>query len=275
VRIWEDKVEKLVNFLKGIVVGVATLVPGVSGGTMAVILGIYDDLIHSISSYFKDWKKHTIFLMQVGLGAVLGIGLFSRLLESALNHYPSIMRFFFIGVICGGVPVLYKKSTEGKKDIKDIIFLILGFVIVLVMSIEPAATTTLATGEGIMSMVFLFIAGIIIAIALILPGISASFMLLTLGLYNIFLNAVNTRNIGFLIPLGLGIVLGTLGTARTIENLLQKQPRKTYMLILGFVLGSLIPVFPGIPTGFNAIASVVALLIGFLLIHWISKKEIG
>ncbi|MEG0771752.1 DUF368 domain-containing protein [Clostridium sp.] len=267
--------EKLVNFLKGIVVGVATLVPGVSGGTMAVILGIYDDLIHSISSFFKDWKKHTIFLMQVGLGAVLGIGLFSRLLESALNQYPSIMRFFFIGVICGGVPVLYKKSTEGKKDIKDIIFLILGFVIVLVMSMEPAATTTLAMGEGIMSMVFLFIAGIIIAIALILPGISASFMLLTLGLYNIFLNAVNTRNIGFLIPLGLGVVLGTLGTARTIENLLQKQPRKTYMLILGFVLGSLIPVFPGIPTGLTAVASVVALIIGYLLIHWISKREIG
>lgn len=267
--------EKFVNFFKGIVVGIATLVPGVSGGTMAVILGIYDDLIHSISSFFKDWKKNLIFLMQVGLGGLLGIGLFSKILETALNTYPSIMRFFFIGVIFGGVPVLYKKSTEGKKDIKDILFLIIGFIIVLVMSIEPTATTTLATEKGIMSMIFLFIAGIIIAIALILPGISASFMLLTLGLYNIFLNAINTKNIAFLIPIGLGIVLGTLGTARTIENLLKKQPRKTYMLILGFVLGSLIPVFPGIPQGLTIVPSVMALIVGFLLINWISKKELG
>ncbi|WP_017413329.1 DUF368 domain-containing protein [Clostridium tunisiense] len=267
--------EKFVNFFKGIVVGIATLVPGVSGGTMAVILGIYDDLIHSISSFFEDWKGNTLFLMQVGLGGLLGIVLFSKLLENALNKYPAIMGFFFIGVIFGGVPVLYKKSTEGKRDIKDILFLIIGFVIVLIMSNEPTQTTALATQKGFMSIIFLFVIGIIIAIALILPGISASFMMLALGLYGVFLGAVNDRNIAFLIPIGLGIVLGTLGTARTIENLLKKQPRKTYMLILGFVLGSLIPVFLKIPAGFNVVPAILALIVGFLLIRWISKKELG
>lgn len=266
--------KRIINFLKGVAVGIATLVPGVSGGTMAVILGIYDDLIHAIGSYFSDWKKHTILLFEIGLGGLVGIGLFSKLLEIALDTYPAVMRFFFIGVIFGGLPVLYRKSTAVKRDKKDLIFLIIGFITVLVMSAEPAATTALANAPGFISIIFLFIAGIVIAIALILPGISGSFMLLALGLYELFLNAINTRRIEFLIPLGLGVVLGTLGTAKAIEKLLQKYPGKTYMLIIGFVIGSILPVFPGIPQGFTIIASIVAMVGGFMLIYWLGKKDI-
>lgn len=103
------------KFFKGIVVGIATLVPGVSGGTMAIVLGIYDDLIHAVASFFKDIKKHTIFLFEVGLGALLALLLFSRLLENVIEKYPEIMGFLFIGIICGGLPVLYKKATEQKR----------------------------------------------------------------------------------------------------------------------------------------------------------------
>lgn len=263
----------IVNFFKGIVVGLATLVPGVSGGTMAVVLGIYDDLIHAIGSFFENWKKHFILLLEVGLGALTSLILFSRLLDNALKTYPFVMKFLFIGIIFGGIPVLYKKSREGKKDFKDFLFLIIGFVIVIVMGLEPSVTTTLAASQGVLSIIFLFIAGIIIAVALILPGISASFMLLTLGLYSVTLNAVNTFNVPFLIPLGIGVIAGTLGTAKTIEKLLQKYPSRTYMLILGFVIGSIFPVFPGIPQGFTILSSLLALVLGFLFISWLSKKE--
>jgi putative membrane protein len=264
-----------INFFKGLLIGVATLVPGVSGGTMAVILGVYDDLIHAISSFFEDWKKHIILVVELGLGGLTGLVLFSKLLETAIKKYPFVMGFFFIGVIFGGIPVLYKKSTSGgKRNLKDIIFFVIGFVVVLLLSSEPAATTTLATSQGIMSIIFLFIAGIVLAVALILPGISGSFMLYVLGLYSVTLSAINTRNIPFLIPLGIGVVIGTLGTAKTIEKLMEKYPGKTYMLILGFVLGSLLPVFPGIPQGLSIISSVVALVLGFILINWLSKKEI-
>lgn len=261
------------NFIKGIAVGIATLVPGVSGGTMSVILGIYDDLIHAISSFFEDWKKHTILLLEIGLGGLAGILLFSPLLEKALNSYPFVMKFFFMGVICGGVPVLYKKSITEKNDKRDLIFLIVGFIIVLLMSSNPSITATLALDQGFVSMIFLFIAGIIIAIALILPGISGSFMLLTLGLYSVTINAINTKNIPFLIPLGLGVMVGTLATTKTIEKLLQKYPSKTYLLILGFVLGSLLPVFPGIPKGLTIIWSILAFIVGFLIILIIGKKD--
>lgn len=267
------KVKGLINFLKGIAVGIATLVPGVSGGTMSIILGIYDDLIHSVSSFFHDWKKNLIFLGQVALGGLLGMVLLSNVLEEALIKYPFVMKFFFIGVIFGGLPVLFKKASGTKSEGKGYIFFAIGFIIVFLMSSEPGSVTTLATTKGILSVIFLLIAGFIIAIALILPGISGSFMLLALGLYDVTLNAINTLNIPFLIPLALGALIGTVATTKTIEKLLQKYPRKTYMLILGFIAGSIPQVYPGIPTGGQFFPSIVAIVLGFILIYILGKKE--
>lgn len=262
------------NFLKGMAVGIATLVPGVSGGTMAVILGIYDKLIHAVSSFFQAPKKHAAILLEIGLGGITGIALFSKLLEKAIKTYPAIMQFLFIGIIIGGLPVLYKKSGSlQKRNKKDIIFLILGFIIVLLMSSEPEAAATMATSQGITSIVFLFLGGFIIAIALVLPGISASFMLYTLGLYGITLNAINTVNVPYLVPLGVGLAAGTLGTAKIIERFLQKHPSKTYMLIIGFVIGSLIPIFPKMPSGSQLLVSAAAFVLGFILILLLGKNE--
>lgn len=265
----------LKNFLKGIAVGVATLVPGVSGGTMAIILGIYDDLIHAISSFFQDWKTHTRLLLEIGFGGLLGILLFSRLLENAISKYPHIMKFLFMGIIIGGLPVLYRKATTYRKSKKgDFVFAILGFIMVLLLSKDPTVTTTMATSQGIVSIVFLFIAGIVMAVALVLPGISGSFMLLVLGLYDVTLNAINDLNIPFLIPFGLGIVVGTLATTKIIESFLQKHPSKAYMLIMGFVVGSLIPVFPGMPPTSQLIPSVMVFIIGFIIIFFLGKMGV-
>lgn len=262
------------NILKGMAIGAATLVPGVSGGTMAIILGIYDDLIHSISSFLDDWKKNTLFLLEVGFGALLSMLLFSRFLENAVKSYPHIMQFLFMGIIIGGLPVLYRKSVEsGKRDKFDFVFLMLGFAMVLLMSAEPEAIDIMAASQGALSMILLAAAGVIIAIALILPGISGSYMLLILGLYGTTLNAINTMKIQFLIPLGLGIAAGTLATTKIIEYFLQKYPSKTYMLIMGFVAGSLIPVFPGIPEmGVSLTASITAFIIGLLTILYMGQK---
>jgi putative membrane protein len=264
---------KIKNFFKGMAAGIAMLVPGVSGGTMAIILGIYDQLIHSVSTFFKDWKKNFIFLFIVGLGGLTGVLLFSRLMESAMNSFPYVMKFLFMGVIIGGLPVLYRKSSDsGRLDLKSLLFLVIGFAIVLVMSFEPDATTSMATEKGVLSYIFLFIAGIISAVALVLPGISGSYMLLILGLYNLTLNSINTMNIPFLIPLALGIAVGTFGTAKLIEKCLNEYPKQTYMLIIGFVIGSLIEVFPGIPPISQLFASIIVFTAGGVGIYWLGKK---
>ncbi len=305
----------LKNFIKGIVVGIATLVPGVSGGTMAIVVGIYDRLIHSVSSFFKDWKKNTLFLFQVGAGVLLGILLFNRLMLIALDAMPYVMSYLFMGIIIGGLPVLYKKamsigaeksggmhksggvdtsavankvgtnkfatyksdtykSDTYKFKITDIIFLVIGFGTVLLMTSEPDAVITLASGDSLLSYLFLILAGVILAIALVLPGISFSFMLLVLGMYDITLKAIQDFNIPYLIPLGLGVAAGTFATARIIENLLAKHTRKTYMLIIGFVLGSLLEVFPGIPQGWQLPVSAFALILGFITMFLLGRKGI-
>lgn len=261
------------NFIKGIAIGIATLVPGVSGGTMSLVLGIYDDLIHAVGSFFENWKKHSKLLIQIGLGVILAFALFSNIISFALDKIPMEMGFFFLGVILGGIPVLYKKASLSKGSTSDIILLFIGFVLVLLMS-GDSTVSVLSNSTGIVNMVLLLLAGIIIAVALILPGISGSFMLLALGLYDITLESIKTFNIPFLIPLGLGVILGTLATTKTIEGLLNKYPRKTYMLILGFVIGSAIPVFPGVPNNINIITSIISLVLGFLIIFYLSKKEI-
>ncbi len=261
----------IVTVIKGVVIGLATLVPGVSGGTMAIILGVYDDLIHSISSFFKDWKKNGLFLIQIGIGSVIGVGAFSKIIEQALVKYENPMIYLFLGIICGGIPVLYKKSLSSERKKSDLMFLGIGFIIVFIMTLQPSAVFTLATNTGVKSTIFLVIAGFIIAVALILPGISTSFMLLTLGLYSITLEAINTFNLAYLVPIGIGAVIGTLSTTKAIENLLEKYPSKTYLLILGFVIGSLLEVFPGIPEGFDIIYCIITFVIGFAVIKYMSR----
>ena len=263
--------DRLIIFLKGIVIGISMLVPGVSGGTMAIIFGIYDDLIHAVGSFFEDWKRNIKLLLYLALGGGVGILLFSRLIESLLDKFPLVMGFLFIGVVCGGLPTLYKKAKEGSSKKTDAIYLFIGLIIAILLSRDPESISVMASVGDIKGILLLFIAGVIIAIALILPGISTSFMLLILGLYSITLNAINTFNIKFLAPILLGIFIGTIATTKIIEFFITKYPSKTYMLILGFVIGSIIPIYPGTPSGINILYSVLALVVGFSIIYYIGK----
>jgi putative membrane protein len=265
-------VKKVINFVKGIIIGIATLVPGVSGGTMAIILGLYDEMIHAISSFFKDIKKHTIFLVTVGLGAIVGIIAFSRIVEYGLDKFKYPMVYLFLGFIIGGIPVLYEKANVGKKKMKDWLYFAIGLALILIMSFYNGTIVNLASSTGVLNFIFLIIAGIIIAVALILPGISTSFMLLTLGLYDMTIKAINNLEINYLIPILIGTGVGVIATTKILENFLKNKPRATYLMILGFVLGSIIEVFPGIPTGFDIVVSIVTFIIGVITIRYMSVK---
>lgn len=265
--------KSLILILKGIAIGIATLVPGVSGGTMAIMVGLYDDIIHSISSFLKDVKKNLIFMATVGIGGIIGLFAFSSVVKFGLEHFRYPCFYLFIGIILGGIPVLYKKANTGKTRLVDWVYFAVGFIIILVMSIYNGTIINLANSTGVLQFVFLFIAGVIIAVALILPGISTSFMLLALGMYEITVNAISNREVNFLIPIGLGTVFGVIATTRILENCMKNNPKQTYMLILGFVAGSIIEVFPGLPPSWLDIAiSSAALLLGFFIIRMLSEK---
>lgn len=260
------------NFLRGIVISIAQVIPGVSGGTIAMILGIYDKLIHAVNNILSDFKNQYKILFQVGIGAVLGILIFSNLIGFLLENYSIQLGYLFIGIILGGAPLMFRKATINGFNKINLVYLILGIIVVMLMSTNSTDNSTIITSVNLLTFIELFLAGIVIAIALILPGISGSFILLVLGLYNTVIIAVSEFNIPILIPILLGGIVGTLGTAKVIETLLNKYSGQTYMLIGGFILGSVFGVFPG----YDGIKSLIGIglgVIGFVATYYISKNE--
>lgn len=267
--------DKILNIIKGMVIGVSNIIPGVSGGTMAVVFGIYDKLISSITNFFKDWKKNFAFLFQIALGAGLGIILFSKLLTYLLDIYPQQTNFFFIGLILGSVPILFKKATEKKVQPVNIIWLVVTFVLLVWMALsgEAEGSSTILTTLNLKSFISLALAGFVAAATMILPGVSGSFVLLLLGLYDTMLAAVSNFNIPLLFAGGIGALLGLVTMTKVIEAIFNKFPQTAYMAILGLILGSVFAIFPGFTFGVSGIVSIIACVIGFLVAYIIGKNE--
>ncbi len=258
--------------IKGLFIGGTMLVPGVSGGTMAMILGIYDNLISSVSSFMKNKTENFRFLLLFAAGGILGMFLFSRPILYLIENFTMPTLFFFMGAVIGGVPFIFRKSQLKKASWKGLIYIAAGIIIVLGISFIPAGGhhTDISAGVGIIYLVF---AGFIAAVALILPGISVSYMLLIMGLYDRTMMAISQAQIPFLIPLAAGLILGIILTARVLENAMNRFPQPTYLIILGFVLGSLAEVFPGIPSGIDIAVCAITFAAGAAAILILSKVE--
>ncbi len=255
---------------KGLVVGSSMLVPGVSGGTTAIILGIYDKLIHAVSTFFKDIWKNLLFLGVFCAGAGAGLLLFSRLMLWAVETWELPMMFLFLGAIIGCIPMLYKQAHVSRFNPVYLLFAVIGLVLVLSLGYLPKPESEF-TGSGVSNMVMLFLTGIVIAAAIVLPGISTSHMLLILGMYNTTLESIKNLNLPYLIPLALGGLAGIFLVTSLLEKALSKFPQFSYFMIIGFVLGSIIDVFPGCPSGWQIPVCILTFLVGMFLILFMTK----
>lgn len=258
--------EAIKRFVKGFVIGSAMLIPGVSGGTTAIILGIYDQLINSVSRIRQDIKGNGLLLLNYGLGGLAGILIMSGPLLSIVNGWPLPSMYFFIGCIIASIPPLYRRMNTDKIKFKNMVVALVGALIGGALTLLPEGLFQVGQHMSVQMFLLLIVAGIIIAIALILPGISGSYMLLVFGMYTITLEALKAFDIMFMIPLIIGLAIGTFGTARILDKQMEKHPQFTYMLIIGFMIGSLYQIFPGIPTGNNIIICIVTLIAGITII---------
>ena len=248
------------------------LVPGVSGGSMAIILGIYDDLIYSVSSFMKHKSASFKFLLLFSAGGILGMFLLSRPILYLIEEFPMPSLYFFMGAVLGGVPLIFKKSELKKFSIRGLFYVVVGIVIVTAVAFIPIGGSDSSLDADLKGMLFLVLAGFIAAIALVLPGISVSYLLLVMGLYDETVTAISQVYMPFLIPLGLGLILGIILTTKILEKAMLQFPQPTYLMILGFVLGSLAEVFPGVPAGAEIILCAVTLSAGIGIILFISNK---
>lgn len=268
---------------KGFLIGSSMSVPGVSGGTMAILLGIYDKLISSISNFLKDIKGNMLFLMKFCIGAGIGIGSLAFLIKWSLDKFPFQISFFFLGAVIGGIPALYKKTKESPLNISSGIYFLIGLVLVISIGFIPVGNFDVSSGSGIGYFLMLLLTGIIIALALVLPGISTSHMLLVLGMYDAMILAITKFDIIYIGILGVSTLIGIFLITKPIEWTMKKFPHQTYCMIIGFVLGSTSEIFrdkilPAVPAGAgiswwipSGIISIITFVLGYKGIMALSK----
>ncbi|HDA8148498.1 TPA: DUF368 domain-containing protein [Staphylococcus aureus] len=267
---------KWINILKGFAMGTSDLVPGVSGGTIALLLGIYNQFIASISGIFsrRFWPSFT-FLIPIIIGMLLAMGSLSNLFNYLLSQHHIPTMFFFGGLIIGIVPYLLKISNyKTSFTTKHYMMVIAGIAILIVITLmnngdkHAGETLTLSTGL----IIKYFIAGMCASSAMLLPGISGSFMLLVFGVYGTVMLAIsevvklNFTGLPILLAVGFGVLAGFVISSKIIQYFLTHHKLMTFALIIGFVVGSLFAVFPGLPTNIVMwFVSLVVFIIGFIV----------
>ncbi|MBF0989872.1 MAG: DUF368 domain-containing protein, partial [Clostridiales bacterium] len=295
----------------GIIIGIANIVPGVSAGTMFVILGIFKKLIDqvglcldevktmvkNITKYkeknggiravgimFKNiFMSQKTFLIPIAIGMIFAIYFVAKLF-SILNPEQILYRnYIFLGLILGGIPALFKELKKGtditnikKRKISIYIFMIIGFAMMFalyLLKVNGIGLRKVGYEELSIAMALpLFLVGAVAAASMVIPGISGSMVVLILGYYELMTVSISKLNMIFIIPFAIGILVGIMAILKLIKYLLDKHYTRTYSCIVGFVIGSLLMVFPGLPVGvMGYVITIICIAIGIMLSYMVEK----
>ncbi len=270
------------TFFIGIILGVANVIPGVSGGTMAVVFGVYDRLVGVLTLNFATLRRNLAFIAALAAGLVVSILTFAKIVTWLLARHPVPVNFFFEGIILGSVPFIASLAGFGRgrsvpsSVVARVALAIAGVAVMVAMAVVKAddAEAVRVTAFTLPVAVWLFAMGLVAAITMLMPGISGSFVLVLFGAYATVMGSVSDFNIPLMAPFAFGVGIGLLVGAGIVRFLLARSPYLAYSLILGLVIGSLIPVFPGISgSASTLIASAISLAGGFVLSYRFAKGD--
>lgn len=275
--------------LQGMAVGIANIIPGVSGGTMMVAMGLYDKLIHSITHLKSEFKNSLQLLIPIFAGAGIAIIVLSRIFEFLLENHPIPTNFAFCGLIAGSLPFIFKK-VEGKKvTIGKIIPFLIFFAIVILMAIMGETSGADAdVSFGLLNVIKLLAVGIIAAATMVVPGVSGSMMLMLLGYYDVVLATINDfidaligfdmaeilRTVGVLAPFGIGVVIGIFLIAKLIEFIFSKAETHAYFAIIGLIMASPIAILLNTDWSNFSIPTLVISVVTFIA-GWFAAGKLG
>lgn len=286
--------KSIILVVKGFFMGIANIIPGVSGGTIAIILGIYERFISAISHLFSNLKENLKFLIPIGVGMVLAILILSGVIEYSYDNFPLPTMMFFVGLVLGGIPMLLSNVIKKKEslEISSYIIMLITFSIVIIMAcsdfIFGSSKEVSLAGLDFLGYLLLFGVGVIAAATMVIPGISGSLMLMLLGYYYPVIATINDLvkfnnildNLLVLGVFGIGILVGIIAISKIIEMLFKKYNTKTYFGVLGFIFASVI----AIPLStcmsvsnlnlnlLNAVIGIILLTIGFLISYKLGEK---
>lgn len=276
------------DVLRGVAIGIANIIPGVSGGTMMVSMGIYNDVISAVTGIFSHGKQSVRTLLPYVIGMGAGIAGLSFVIGCFFENYPFQTALLFIGLIFGGLPLILPKVRGKRPSLAEGLIFVAFFALIIWMQFWGEGTDQVLTvNPGTFGSLFLI--GAVAAATMVIPGVSGSMILMSLGYYtpvigqiNAFLVALLTLNAEdllssafILVPFGLGVVIGIFLISKLVEYLLEKQERKTYFAILGLVVSSPVAVLSGMQLQSMSIMSFIVGLLLFgigILAAWMLGK---
>ncbi|NLX63847.1 MAG: DUF368 domain-containing protein [Clostridiaceae bacterium] len=239
-HIHETPLSWLIRVIKGALIGIGAILPGLSGGVLMVVFGIYDHVISFLGNFPKNFKKYFFFFLPVGIGGILGILLFAGLVSAAFGKYAPQFVSLFIGFVAGTVPSIWKTAGLKGRGKKGYIALTLAAILIFILmlygenqltSIEP-------------NFIIWISGGILVGLGFIVPGLSPSNFLIYFGMYKKMSDGISNLDFSVIIPLMLGVVIAILAFAKIVSILFEKKYEIMYHIILGTVLGSSLAIFP-------------------------------
>jgi len=264
----------LISFAYGFIFGFASPVPGVSAGTMAILLNVYDKFFSNINmaAAKKNLPSIISFLIGWGIG-LLGV---SRIMIFLFDNHGQLVSFAFIGLIIGCLPVIYKKATEGKIEIKNVVIFAVAFLAMAFLAFfggDLVVNNTIDELGGLSAGVLGWIFGtsFVSSMSMLIPGVGGSLMMIVFGIYVIYLESVATLNLVLLATFGVSMVLGVVAGIAITKILLEKFSRGLYSAISGFILGSIFIIFPGFSLDLMGVLSIILAGIGFIFAYKLSK----
>lgn len=263
--------------------GICEIIPGVSSGTMALLLGIYEQFLGAIGHIVsKHYKKSIIYLLPLVIGMGTAILTMSSLMDYLLTQHTIPTHWFFIGMVLGVIPMMFSISNY-KVEFKSIHYILMGLTIILLYWLSTAGengTSIESIDISLLMLIGLFFSGMLASAVMLLPGISGSLVLLIIGAYPIIMRAIseftslNFEVLPVLIATGLGIVSGLLLAGRGIQFLLRNYTYIMYAIIIGLLFGSVFPIYPGLPdTASIWAASIVSLSAGLAISNYMGSKN--
>lgn len=232
----------MINLIKGFIIGIGKIIPGVSGSVLAITLGVYDKSVEYLSNIKINRKEKIKYLLPLGMGIIISIIIFSKIITILLDKYYQITMLFFIGLVLGGIPEIIKKTKK-----ENSIITIISFILFFIISITNIDSSYILR-ENIIDIIILFISGLLEAFGTVVPGVSSSALLMITGTYNIIISSIGNitnisnilMNIKIIFPFVLGLVLGVILLIKVINYLLKKYESILYSFVLGVLLSSII-----------------------------------
>lgn len=254
----------LFDCLKGIAIGSGAILPGISSGVLCVIFGIYEKLLDSVLNFFSDVKKNIKFLFPILLGVGIGVLLFSNILNYLLNNFPLQTKSVFIGLILGSIPSLFKEiNSKCRFKTKYLLFTVFAFLIGY-LSVILEKNISVNTVDSF-SNIYLTLSGFLMSVGVIVPGVSSTIILMLLGIYPTYLASVSSIYLPVLIPLGIGLVIGSFFCMKLTKFLFEHYYCQTFYTIIGFTLGSIMVLMPNISFDLSGFICLLCITCGFLI----------